>query len=64
MATITLKGTPIETIGDLPRVGEKAPNFKLTKRDLSETSHDDFAGKRIILNIFPSIDTQVCATSG
>ena len=63
MATITLKGTPIETIGDLPRVGEKAPNFKLTKRDLSETSHDDFAGKRIILNIFPSIDTQVCATS-
>jgi len=63
MATITLKGTPIETIGDLPKVGEKAPAFTLTKRDLSETNLDDFAGKRIVLNIFPSIDTQVCATS-
>jgi thiol peroxidase len=63
MATITLKGTPIETIGDLPKVGEKAPAFTLTKRDLSETKLDDFAGKRIVLNIFPSIDTQVCATS-
>lgn len=63
MATITLKGTPIETIGDLPKVGEKAPAFTLTKRDLSETTLDDFAGKRIVLNIFPSIDTQVCATS-
>ena len=63
MATITLKGTPIETIGDLPRVGEKAPNFTLTKRDLSETSLNDFSEKRIVLNIFPSIDTQVCATS-
>ena len=63
MATITLKGTPIETIGDLPRVGEKAPDFTLTKRDLSETNLDDFAGKRIVLNIFPSIDTQECATS-
>ena len=63
MATITLKGTPIETIGDLPKVGEKAPAFKLTKRDLSETTLDDFDGKRIVLNIFPSIDTQVCATS-
>jgi len=56
MATITLKGTPIETIGDLPKVGEKAPAFTLTKRDLSETNLDDFAGKRIVLNIFPSID--------
>jgi len=63
MATITLKGTPIETIGDLPGVGEKAPNFTLTKRDLSETKLDDFTGKRLVLNIFPSIDTQVCATS-
>ncbi|HAY39106.1 MAG TPA: thiol peroxidase [Desulfobacteraceae bacterium] len=63
MATITLKGTPIETIGDLPKVGEKAPAFTLTKRDLSETTLDDFDGKRIVLNIFPSIDTQVCATS-
>ena len=63
MATITLKGTPIKTIGDLPKVGERAPAFTLTKRDLSETNLDDFAGKRIVLNIFPSIDTQVCATS-
>jgi len=63
MAKITLKGTPIETVGKLPKVGEKAPGFTLTKRDLSETSLDDFAGNRIVLNIFPSIDTQVCATS-
>lgn len=63
MATITLKGNPIETIGELPKVGEKAPVFTLTKRDLSETDIDDFVGKRIVLNIFPSIDTQVCATS-
>jgi thiol peroxidase len=63
MATITLKGTPTETIGDLPGVGEKAPAFTLTKRDLSETNLEDFAGKRMVLNIFPSIDTQVCATS-
>lgn len=63
MAKITLKGTPIDTIGDLPKVGQKAPGFTLTKRDLSETSIEDFKGKRIVLNIFPSIDTQVCATS-
>jgi len=63
MAKITLKGTPIDTIGDLPKIGEKAPGFTLTKRDLSETSIEDFKGKRIVLNIFPSIDTQVCATS-
>ena len=63
MATVTFKGTPIETIGDLPQVGETAPGFTLTKRDLSETNFDDFAGKRIVLNIFPSIDTPVCATS-
>ena len=63
MAQITLKGTPINTIGELPKVGDKAPNFTLTKRDLSETILEDFTGKRIVLNIFPSIDTQVCATS-
>jgi len=63
MATITLKGTAIETIGDLPNVGAKAPSFTLTKRDFSETNLDDFAGKRMVLNIFPSIDTPVCATS-
>ena len=63
MAKITLKGTPIDTIGDLPKIGEKAHGFTLTKRDLSETSLEDYKGKRIVLNIFPSIDTQVCATS-
>lgn len=63
MATITLKGTPTETMGDLPQVGETAPGFTLTKRDLSETTLSDFAGKRIVLNIFPSIDTPVCATA-
>jgi thiol peroxidase len=63
MATITLKGTPIDTIGDLPPVGTTAPDFTLTKRDLSETTLSDFAGKRIILNIFPSIDTPICATA-
>ncbi len=63
MAKITLKGTPIDTVGDLPKIGEKAPGFTLTKRDLSETSLEDYKGKRIVLNIFPSIDTQVCATS-
>ncbi len=63
MAKITLKGTTIDTIGDLPKVGKKAPDFTLTKRDLSETSLEDYTGKRIVLNIFPSIDTQVCATS-
>jgi thiol peroxidase len=63
MAQITLKGKPIHTIGTLPAVGSKAPDFKLTKTDLSDVSLKDFAGKRVILNIFPSIDTGVCATS-
>jgi thiol peroxidase len=63
MAQITLKGKPIHTIGTLPAVGSKAPDFKLTKTDLSDVSLKDFAGKRIVLNIFPSIDTGVCATS-
>lgn len=63
MAKITLKGNPIETIGDLPNVGTEAPAFTLVKNDLSEVSLQDFAGKRIVLNIFPSIDTPVCAGS-
>lgn len=63
MATITLKGNPIHTSGELPKVGAMAPDFKLTKTDLSDTSLKDFAGKRVILNIFPSIDTGVCAAS-
>src|SRR5690606_2792619 len=57
MATVTLKGNPIHSAGELPSVGSKAPDFKLTKGDLSDVSLKDFAGKKIILNIFPSIDT-------
>jgi thiol peroxidase len=63
MADITLKGNPIHTVGNLPAVGSKAPDFKLTRENLSDVSLKDFAGKKIILNIFPSIDTGVCAMS-
>ena len=63
MAQIKFKGNPINSIGTLPAVGSKAPDFKLTKTDLSDVSLKDFAGKKVILNIFPSIDTGVCATS-
>lgn len=63
MATITLGGNPIHTSGDLPKTQTQAPDFQLVKTDLSTVSLADFAGKRLILNIFPSIDTNVCATS-
>ena len=63
MAQITLKGNPINTSGDLPAVGSKAPDFKLTKSDLSDVSLADFAGKKKILGIVPSLDTGVCQTS-
>ncbi len=63
MAQITLKGNPIHTSGDLPKVGSSCPDFTLTKADLSETGLKDYAGKRVVLNIFPSIDTPTCATS-
>ncbi len=63
MATITLGGNNIHTSGELPAVGSQAPDFKLIKSDLSKASLKDFSGKRVILNIFPSIDTDVCATS-
>ena len=63
MADITLKGNAINTIGNLPKVGSKAPDFTLTGVDLSHKSLSDFGGKNIILNIFPSIDTGTCATS-
>lgn len=62
MATITLKGNPIHTIGDLPAVGSKAPAFTLTKDDLSDLNLSDLSG-RVVLNIFPSVDTPTCATS-
>jgi thiol peroxidase len=63
MATITLKGNPVHTSGQLPSVGSTAPDFTLTRTDLKEATLKDFAGKRIILNIFPSIDTGVCQAS-
>jgi thiol peroxidase len=63
MSTITLKGNTIHTAGMLPANGAAAPDFKLTKTDLSDVSLKDFAGKKILLNIFPSIDTGICASS-
>lgn len=63
MAKITFKGNPVATSGDLPKVGAAAPAFSLTKNDLSPVSEKDLAGKNVVLNIFPSIDTGVCATS-
>ncbi len=63
MATITLKGNEISTVGNLPAVGSTAPDFSLTKTDLSLTTLADFKGKKIVLNIFPSLDTAVCAAS-
>ncbi|WP_312742376.1 thiol peroxidase [Sphingobacterium multivorum] len=63
MATITFKGNPVNTKGSLPQVGEQAPDFKLTAGDLSDKSLADFKGKKIVLNIFPSVDTGTCAAS-
>ena len=63
MAKITFKGSPISTIGELPKVGAQAPDFVLTKTDLTDISLKDVAGKKVVMNIFPSIDTPVCATS-
>ena len=63
MAQVTLKGNPIHTVGELPRVGAAAPNVTLTRKDLAEISLADFKGQRVVLNIFPSIDTPTCATS-
>lgn len=63
MATVTLKGNPINTSGELPAVDSQAPTFTLVQQDLSETSSGDYAGKRVILNIFPSIDTPTCQMS-
>jgi len=63
MAKITLAGNPIHTSGDLPKVGSTAPDFKLTDADLNDVSLADFKGKKKLLNIVPSLDTPVCATS-
>lgn len=63
MAKITFHGNPIHTSGELPAKGAQVPDFKLTKTDLSDVGLKDFAGKKKILNITPSLDTGVCATS-
>jgi thiol peroxidase len=63
MASITLGGNPINTNGELPKVGAKAPSFNMTKNDLSIATLKDFEGSKLVLNIFPSIDTATCATS-
>ena len=63
MASITLKGNACSTTGELPAVGSAAPDFCLTNNDLADVSLKDYAGKTLVLNIFPSVDTPVCATS-
>lgn len=63
MATIKLGGNNIETAGTLPKVGDTAPDFNLTAQDLSSKKLSDYKGSRVVMNIFPSIDTNVCATS-
>jgi thiol peroxidase len=63
MASITLGGNPINTSGELPKVGSQLADFKLIQNDLSVASLSNFAGKKLILNIFPSVDTGTCAAS-
>lgn len=63
MAAITLQGNPCQTVGELPATGAAAPDFTLVDTDLGEVSLGDFAGKTLVLNIFPSIDTPVCQNS-
>ena len=63
MATVTLKGNPIDVAGEFPRPGGKAKAFRLVGKDLKDVTLADFAGKRKVLNIVPSLDTSVCATS-
>ncbi|MCX6332938.1 MAG: thiol peroxidase [Bacteroidia bacterium] len=63
MANITFKGNPVNTSGNLPSIGSNAPEFTLVKSDLSSLTLKDLKGRKLILNIFPSLDTSVCATS-
>lgn len=63
MQTVTLKGNPVNLFGKMPQIGTEAPFFELVKGDLSEVTINDFKGKNLILNVFPSIDTPVCAMS-
>lgn len=63
MSKVTLKGSPVTTIGNLPVVGSKAPEFMLVGSNLADVKNSDFAGKRVVINIFPSLDTATCAAS-
>ncbi|NIE74770.1 thiol peroxidase [Pantoea sp. Tr-811] len=63
MAQVTLKGNPVQVKGELPKAGAQAPAFSLVAGDLADTTLESFAGKRKVLNIFPSVDTPTCATS-
>ncbi len=63
MAQVTLKGNPFNTSGELPAPGNQAPAFSLVKTDLSELTSDELRGQRVVLNIFPSVDTPTCAQS-
>jgi thiol peroxidase len=63
MAEITLKGNPIHTIGELPAKGTTAPGFTLAKTDMSDVTLEEFRGKRVVLNVFHSLDTDICAMS-
>ncbi|MCK5702226.1 MAG: thiol peroxidase [Cyclobacteriaceae bacterium] len=63
MAHITLGGNPVTTVGVLPKVGSPAPDFKVTKTDLTDTTLSDYLGKNVVLNIFPSIGTGVCSAA-
>ncbi len=63
MSTVTMGGNPVNVAGNFPQKGQSAPDFKLVGKDLKDVSLADFAGKRKVLNIVPSLDTAVCATS-
>ncbi|MBF9017895.1 MULTISPECIES: thiol peroxidase [unclassified Oceanispirochaeta] len=63
MANITLHGNPVNTVGELPKVGTVAKDFNLVQADLSGIKLSDYKGKNVVLNIFPSLDTSTCASS-
>ena len=63
MAEVTLGGNPVHTVGELPEIGTKAPDFAVTGSNLADVTRESLAGKRVVLNIFPSVDTATCAQS-
>jgi thioredoxin-dependent peroxiredoxin len=63
MAEVTLGGNPVHTIGELPEIGTKAPDFAVTGGNLADITRDELEGQRVVLNIFPSLDTATCALS-